>query len=175
MRLVQRVLSALLALALLVGGVIALIEIILADTNESTSLIDRQAWRQHGLDNMWTADSVRAVLYGGCAAAAILIIVALARPRPLVLAAQPADDMDVVVRRRGLQASLGRAVRTVDGIGTAKVKFRRRTVRVKARARWNDTSGLPDAVTAAVTDRLAAFQLAAPPNVKVAVRAKKGS
>ena len=173
MRVANRVLAALLAVALAVAGVVATIEIALAEAGDAHWLADWRAWRSWGLDHDWTTTAVRVTCYGLCAGGLILVVMALARHRPISLDVK-SDRPDIAARvhRSGLEAALQRAALNVDGIARAGVHISRSQARVTALSNRRDIAGLQDTITATASQRLAALRLTEPPALRVRVRSR---
>jgi Family of unknown function (DUF6286) len=115
----------------------------------------------------------------GAAAAAfiglVLILIAVIPGRPRAVTLGSGDESVVVgVPRRSLRRSLAWLVQDVPGIDSAKVRTRRRSVRVRATTRLRDPADLSESVRAVVQDRLAALDPLWPLQVKVRLRRKEG-
>lgn len=120
----------------------------------------------------WAATSLHglrwrdtAVLVAGIAAAAlgVLAVAAAVIPgRPTVLPLRDNESgVDSGASRRGFTATLRNAAASVDGVASARLRLRRRGVRTSVRTNRVTTDGLDDAVSAAVTRRLAEIDPAA--------------
>lgn len=86
-----------------------------------------------------------------------------------------AGDFDTGVSRRSLYHTLHDAAATVDGVGRAKLKLRRRKIAARVHTERTMTEGLTDAVHAALEQRISQINLAARPAVKVTLRSSKGT
>jgi Family of unknown function (DUF6286) len=170
MRVANRLLAALLAGALAVAGVVVAVEIALAGAGDAHWLLDWRQWRRWALEHTWTTTAMQVTCYALVAAGLILIILALARHKPVALDVQ-SDRPDVTarVRRSDLEGSLQRAAQSVDGIAKAGARITKKRARVTARSNRRDISGLQDAVTAAVGHRLEPLHLVQPPALQVHV------
>ena len=103
-----------------------------------------------------------------------LLIAELKRPRVSRLAVADEVDApdDVAFTRRGVAASIRAAVAEVDGIRSAAVRVRHRTVRVRAVSAAEDVDAartLQQPATTAAEDRLRTLQLASSPRLSVRV------
>lgn len=87
-----------------------------------------------------------------------LIALALIPPRPTLLDLRE-EHPDVITRIRpaDLRRAIDGAARSVDGISDARTTLRRDRAVVAVTSPLGDPSGLPEKVTAAVTDQLAAL------------------
>jgi Family of unknown function (DUF6286) len=103
----------------------------------------------------------------------ILIAVLPGRTRAIPLAS--GDESVVIgVPRRSLRRSLRWLVQDVPGVEAAKVRARRRTVKVRATTRLRDTTDLQEKVRTTVENRLRALDPLWPLQVKVKMRVKEG-
>ena len=175
MRIVNRLLAALLALGLIVGAVLVIIEIVAAVLGHQPALVHWQqsyAWANH---TPWQQGSVRLAAATLLVLGLVLLIAELKRPRVsrLPVAAQDAGALDdVAFTRRGVAAALRAAVTDVDGILGATVRVKRHSVSVQAQAAAQDAAAaraLKEPATAAAAGRLAALELASPPRLSVRV------
>jgi hypothetical protein len=176
MRHVNRVLGALLSLAVIVGGVVLIIEVIADRVNHHPQIVHWHRAYDWAKRTTWNAGSVRVA----CALLILLGLVLLAaelKPaRVTRLAADPAqagaDDIDTAYTRRGLAAAIRSAVTGVDGVRGASVKVKRRKVKVAATAAAQDRAAaqsLRDPVSAAARERLTALKLRSAPSVSVRI------
>jgi Family of unknown function (DUF6286) len=109
-----------------------------------------------------------------CALGLLLIGYAVLPGRFRVVPVDSQDPLSVTaVTRAGLRRYLAGAATTVDGIASAKVRVRRRRVRVYATSSLRDTAGLAAQVEAAVTERISALSPLRPLRVRATVRKKK--
>jgi hypothetical protein len=156
--LINRILAALLALALLLGGLLTLAEILLAALGRPPWLVPYPQWSSWLAGQTWDTLDVRLVLVGLVVIGLLLLVLALRRGRPgvVTLPARPngPDGVQVTASRRGIEKSLVDAARRTDGVSGATATARRRSVRVDARTLVRSDRDLPDKVTAAVSQRL---------------------
>ncbi|TFV64139.1 hypothetical protein E4P41_02550 [Geodermatophilus sp. DF01-2] len=161
MHVVNRVLATLLALALFLGGLLAIVEIVLAALGRSPWLIPHPQWSTWLAEQTFAAAVVRAILIGLVVLGLLLLVAALRRGKPGSLALPGrTDGVRVSASRRGIERTLSTAARRADGVRSARVQARRRTVRVKASTALRSTDELQQPVTAAVTERLDELGLA---------------
>jgi hypothetical protein len=176
MRLANRVLAALLSLALVVVSVLLIAEVIADRTSHRAAIVHwRPAynWAQH---TTWNAGSIR-VICGILILAGLVLLTAELKPaRVSRLTADPgeagADAIDTAYTRRGLAAAIRSAVTAVDGVRSTAVKIRRRKIRIAATASAQDRAAarsLHDPIADAARERLTALRLRRPPSVSVRV------
>ena len=161
MTVVNRVLATLLALALLLGGLLAVVEVVLAALGRPPWLVPHPDWTSWLTDQDLGSGIVRAVLIGAVVLGLVLLVLALRRGRPgaLPLPAR-VESVRTTASRRGIERTLRAAATRPDGVRDAQVKARRRTVRVRAATALRDPADLQSRVTQAVTERLEELGLA---------------
>jgi hypothetical protein len=161
MTVVNRVLATLLALILLLGGLLAVIEIVLAALGRSPWLAPHPDWTAWLGDQTLAPAAVRAALIGAAVLGLVLLVLALRRGRPgaLPLPAR-VEAVRTTASRRGIERTLRAAATRPDGVREARVRARRRTVRVKAATALRDPADLQSQVADAVTRRLDELGLA---------------
>jgi uncharacterized protein DUF6286 len=176
MRLANRVLAALLSLALIAAGVLLIIEVIADRVSHHPAVLDWHPAYDWVKRTTWNVGSIRVacavlILFG-----LVLLIAELKPARVSRLAADPAqagaDGIDTAYTRRGLAAAIRSAVTGVDGVRGASVKVKRRKIKVAATAATQDKTAarsLRDAVLAAARQRLTALKLHRSPSVSVRV------
>jgi Family of unknown function (DUF6286) len=175
-RLANRVLAALLCLALILAGVLLIIEVTADRLNHRPAVVHwyrAYHWAKH---TTWNAGSVRVACVILIVAGLALLIAELKPARVSRLAADPAKavvaGIDTAYTRRGLAAALRSAVTGVDGVRAASVKVKRRRVIVRAAAAARDTAAarsLREPISAAAGQRLTTLQLRRAPSVSVRV------
>src|ERR671917_2044655 len=160
MNLLNRLLAVLLALALLLGGLLAAAEIVLAQLRRPRWLVPHEQWSSWLGTQTWDTSTVRTWLIVIGVIGLLLLLIALRRGRPAGLAVRT-DSAPPGVRttatRRGIEKTLESAVGDVDGVSSVKTSVGRRRVDVKATT--NTRGGQEKQVQQAVTDRLAALGL----------------
>lgn len=176
MRFLNRVLGALLALTLITAGVLVIVEVIAQSVNGQPALVHWHSALDWANRTTWNSGGVRvgAILIAlfGC----VLLVAELKPSRPSRFRAQPGAAehaaIDTAYTRRGLAATVRDAVTSVDGVRSASVKVKRRSVRVTAKTSTSDrgvAGALRAPVTAAADDRLHDLLLVSTPRVLVRV------
>ena len=133
MRLVNRLLAVLLALALATVGVLVVIEVIAERLDKAPVVVDWHRIYSWAEGTSLTQGSVRVACIVTAVLGLLLLFAELKRGRPKRLAAA-SDSVDAGYTRRGVANAISRAVNDVDGINGSVVKVRRRRIRVRARA-----------------------------------------
>jgi hypothetical protein len=150
----NRVLATLLALALFLGGLLAVVEIVLAAFDRPAWLVPHQEWSTWLAGESFDDGVVRAALIGLVVVGLLLLLVGLRRGKPgsIALPART-DGVRVTASRRGLERSLATSASRAGGVRSARAKVGRRAVRVKATTAVR-SGDLQQPVTAGVTERL---------------------
>jgi hypothetical protein len=165
MRLVNRVLAALLSLALLVAAVL-LIATVVADRTSHQGIVHWRAAYHWAMTTTWDAGAIR-VICGILIGVGLVLLIAELKParvsrHPADPAGAGADAIDTAYTRRGLAAAIRSAVTAVDGVRNTSVKIKRRKVKIAATASAQDRAAarsLRDPITDAVRQRLSALKL----------------
>ena len=154
MTVLNRVLAALVALALFLGGLLAVVEIVLAGLDRPPWLVPHPDWSETLTGESFTAGVVRAVLIGLVVVGLLLLLVGLRRGKPgsIPLPAR-SDGVSVTASRRGIERSIATSARRVDGVRSARAKVGRRTVKVAATTGVR-SGDVQQPITAGVTERL---------------------
>ena len=167
-QLVLRVLSVLLAAALLLLGVVVAAEIALAALGRPPWLLPWSSAAATLRDTTWSSGLARAIGAGLTALGLLLLLPALRRGRPVALPLTPLTPaVDAQVSRRGLQRALREVAGRVDGVRRARATVGRRTVKIKASSSLRDPAGVPQQVEERV--RAALDELALRRTLKVKV------
>jgi hypothetical protein len=176
MRHANRVLAALLGLALIAAGVLLIIEIIADRVSHRASVVDWRPAYDWARRTTWNEGSIRVACVVLILAGLALLIAELKPARVSRLAADPAQagaaGIDTAYTRRGLAAAIRSAVTGVDGVRSASVKVKRRKVTVAATAAATGKAAarsLRDPISAVARQRLTALKLRRAPSVSVRV------
>lgn len=171
MRIVNRVLAAVLALALLVGGLVVAVEIVVAGFDRRPWVLPHDDWHRSARLRTWDSAPPRWIFIGLIAAGLLLLFAQLARRRPTALALTP-GAVPADVGRRSLERSLAREATSVDGIAAAKARVGKEKAAVVASSNRRQTGDLEPVVSQALERRMAAIGLARPPGVRVKVQGR---
>lgn len=133
-RIVLRVVSALVALALVAGAGLLIVEIVVQMTGGENLLAPTAAWYDSLRDTVWGSTTP---VYAGIAlvVAGLLLLAAaaLARPRLFTLA-RPQHGVEVVIPPRAVAHMLCRQAETVAGVATASAEVDRDLARISVTA-----------------------------------------
>jgi len=170
-RVVNRVLAAVLALGLLVGGLLVAVEIVVAGFDRSPWVVPHDRWYSSARLRSWEAGPPRWIFIGLVATGLALLIAQVVRRRPATLAlapgAAPAD-----LGRRSLEKALVREASTIDGVSGARAKVSGDTVDVVASSARRQTDDLGPLITQVLDRRLSMMGLARTPAVRVKVQGR---
>lgn len=176
-RIADRVVAGVVALALLVGGVLVAVEIALqAGGREEPWVLPWDTWYREGLETPWSDPTVRAVCIGLLVAAALLLALQFARRSPSALPVTPRTDaVHVDLDRRGLERWLENRLDKVDGVASVQVRAQRRKVRVRADAVSRDAAPIERRLDEVAAREIAELDLVRPPSVDVRVRPRRAA
>ena len=177
LRIIDRIVAGIVALALLVGGVLLALEIALqAAGREEPWVLPWDTWYREGTDTLWSDPTVRAVCIGLLVAAVLLLVLQFARRRPSALPVrQRAEAVHVDLDRRGLENWLEARLGKVDGVASLKVRALRRKLRVRADAVSRDAAPIERRLHEVATNEIAELDLVQPPSVDVDVRPRRAT
>jgi hypothetical protein len=172
-RIVNRLLAFVAALALAVAGAITVIEVIGERAFSSGPvIIDWRALLRWGRHNTWQAMSVELACGATALIGLILVLLQVRRRRPSRIALQAAEHTAVALTRGGMATTVRSAVLDVEGISRAKVKVKHRRIAVKARsaaATGSEAKAFTEPVRDAVSEQLDPLALQRPQRIKVRV------
>jgi len=171
MRVANRVLAAVLGLALFVGGLLVAVEIVVAGFDRRPWVLPHDRWYTSARLRSWESAPPRWILIGLVVAGLLVLFLQLARRRPSAFALTP-GAVPADLGRRSLEKALVREATRVDGVAAAKAKVSEDRVDIVASSNRRQTEDLGPRVTQALDRRLGALGLARPPAVKVKVHGR---
>lgn len=170
---VTRVVSALLALALLLGSLLVVVEIVAAALDRSYALVPYPEWTGWMRAHSWNDWIVNAVLGGLAVLGLLLLLLAFRRGKPASLPLRSrTEGVDVTASRRSVEKSLAAAAARTTGITGASASVRRRRARVDARTVARSAPGMREEVDSAVRGRLDSLGLERPMRTRVDLTTK---
>lgn len=176
MRVTNRLLAGLLALALLVGGLLTAVEIAYGHATGRSLIVPWDAWFEGARDHAWSSREVRSLLLLVLAVGVLLLVLQVIRRGPQSLPVGASRGaLTVEANTRSLEKAVARAVQAVDGVGRARVSFSPTEAQVHVRTSRREIGGLEQAVRRAVDARLARAGVRRPERVNVGVRRTKAA
>lgn len=169
MNLLNRVLSALLALLLVAFGVLLVVEVARAavGAGPATAWTDVSRW---AAENTWAGGAARSALVLCGLLGVLLLVVGLRPNRPAgVRFRTEVPGLTTTASRRSLQRYLAGVAEAQPGVAAATARVRRRAIAVDARTRLHAPEGVREAVTTAVIARVADLDLVDAPRPTVRV------
>jgi hypothetical protein len=176
-RIANRLLAFVAALALAAAGLITVVEVIGERGFKSGPVIvNWHRWLHWGQHNTWQALSVE-ITCGAVALVGLVLVLMQLRPRrPSRIPLHAADHTSVALTRGGLATTVRSVVLDVEGIERAKVKVRRRGIAIKAgsaAATATEAKAYTAPVHEAVSEQLEPLNLQHRQRVNVRVRPRR--
>lgn len=171
MRIANRVVAAVLALGLMVGGLLVAVEIVVAGFDRRPWVLPHDSWYTSARVRSWESAPPRWIFIGLVAAGLLLLVLQLARRRPTALALTP-GAVPAEIGRRSLEKSLVREASSIDGVTAAKAKIGKGRAEVVASSNRRQTDDLKPRITQALDRRMETLGLARPPTVRVKVNGR---
>lgn len=173
MRLLNRPLAFILAIALAAASVILIVEVIEFAVHSGPAIVHWTTWNHWAHTTKWHAQVIR-VWSAILIAIGVFLLALELKPRRISRLRLRSDDpaTDAALTRSGLAGALRTAATGVDGIRNADVIVRRRRARIAARSAARGhapANSLRPPVRQAVGDRLNSLDLQHPPRLKVRV------
>lgn len=170
MRILLRVLSPLLGLAVAGLGAFVVLEVVWAWVRPADGplALPWPVWQATLQGWNWTAVPIRLLGAGSAAVGLLLLLLALSAGRREVYLTSPAPEVTITTSPRSLARLVGHQVRELDHVASAAVTATARKVTVRAVSRRSAEAATPDIVQA-VRTLLSELPLARAPRVAVAV------
>ncbi len=175
-RTTNRIVSALLALALAVAGALVVIEIVLAALDRAHWIIPHEDWARSARETVFSDRSAR-VLFAVLAAAGIaLLLLELVRRRPPALAMETGEEgVTADLDRKGVERWLATRLSDVEGAAGTKAKVDRRSVEVRASTPQRDAAEVQERLEVAAQEQLDELNLATPLTARAKVTSRRQS
>ena len=173
-RTVNRIVSALLALALAVGGALVVVEVVLAALDKDHWILPHRDWAASARETAFSDRSARILFAVLVAVGLALLLLELARRRvPALPMAPAAEGVEADLDRRGVERWLGTRLAEVEGVAGTKAKIARRSVEVRGRTPQRDVAEVQQRLEVAAQERLDELGLAAPLSAKAKVTSRR--
>jgi Family of unknown function (DUF6286) len=174
MRIVNRPVAFLVAVAMLAAGVLLIVEVVGYAINSRHVLIDWMAWQRWAERTQWNQAVIKTWSIILIAVGLLLLIIELKPPKATRIPLQSDHAAtDAAISRKGLARALEAAATDVDGVRTASITISRSKATVAATSVAHTSSGadtVTKPLTRAVRDRLDGLKLAMPPRLRVTSR-----
>lgn len=132
MRIANRVLSAALALCLLVGGLLVAAEVVAGVAGWGPWLVPYDRWERSARTTPWSDGSIRLLFAALVAAGLVLLVVQVGRRRPEALAVTGGKgDVEASLDRRGVERWLADKLERVEGVTDVRARVGRKDVRLR--------------------------------------------
>jgi hypothetical protein len=132
MRIVNRLLAFLVALALAGVCVIIIVEVIAERSDSGPLIVHWHVILDWARRNTWKATSVELASSITAAAGLLLLLPQVFRRRASRLRIDAGPALDAAITRKGVTVTIRGAVAEVDGIASSRVKVGKRRIKVKA-------------------------------------------
>lgn len=179
MRVIERFLALILALALPVGAVLLALEVGWAVTGHRPLFVPWHGAYTSGQRKAWDTAPARIIAVVSLLVGLLLLLAELKPRRPSRLAMTPGPaGVDAAITRASLRTTLRWAAAGVDGISGATAKVTKRRAKVSAVSRLGspDTAQrLTGELDRALRGRLDALKLAKPPKLRARVAPRRGA
>lgn len=171
---VNRLLAPVVALLLLAGSVLVVVEVVLAALDRAPLLDWPRA--AHELQvRAWNDPLVMAACGVVAALGLLLLLAELKRRRPAAFVMlERTSGVVTAVDRKGMARGLEAAALGVDGVGQAQARVRRRRARLTARTTLREPVGMQERLEEQVRRWYDDLELAKPPRLRVSLH-KRGS
>ncbi len=174
-RIVRRVISAVVALVLLALSIVTLVEVTLAALGRPPWLVDGGAARDELASRPWDDTVVILTSAGLMVLGVALLAVALAPGRKRSVALDSGTEgASLSVRRRSLERYLSGVAAALPGVQSARTSVRRGGLKVRADTTPMDAQQVRERVQQAISDRVRTLRLQPAPPVSVSVRSREG-
>ncbi|MGI9119748.1 MAG: DUF6286 domain-containing protein [Acidimicrobiales bacterium] len=174
MRVANRVLSAVLALALAVGGLLVAVEIVLGGLDRGPWILPYDRWERTAVDTPWSDGNIRLLSLALVVVGVLVLAVQVARRRPDALALAGSGQSTTSLDCKGVERWLAERVERVEGVAGAQVKVGRKAAVVRATAIGRDRAEVERKVGDAVRRHLEELALAQPLRADVGVASASG-
>ncbi len=179
MRVIERLLSLLLALAIVAGAVLLALEVGWAVAGKPPLLVQWRSAYTSGTTNSWDSTPARIIAIALLVVGLLLLLAELKPRRASRLSMISTDPaIDAAITRRSLRSSLLNGAKQVAGVSGAKAKVSKRKATVTAVSRLGsvDTAReLTGEVESSLQARLDALQLAKSPRLRARVSPRRGA
>lgn len=175
MRLLLRVLSPLLGLAVAVAGLALAVETVVAWLAPTSSplVVPWPAWRTAIEGLTWSSGAARGIAIAVAVIGLLIVLLALVARRHDVYLADPVPEVTVTTSPRSLARAVGHEVRSHEDVVSASVVASHKKITVKA-ATLDPADDVKGSVRQRVDEMLGRLPLSRRPRVSVSVSTTRG-
>lgn len=170
MRTLTRLLSALIGLALLLGGLLLALEVALTAARGSAQIVPYDTWLRWARNHAWSDPVVLWTGLGMLLVGLLLLLITLRRRAPLAVPGAARQDMTVSFARRPLEQAVSRLAERSAGVEGVRVHLRKRKAEVQAASLTTDLDATKQVLQSRLTDGLDRLPLQSTPTVDVRLR-----
>lgn len=173
-RTTNRIVSALLAVALVIGGILVAVEVVLSALDRDHWVLPHEDWARNARETVYTDRSARILFLLLALAGLALLLLELVRRRPPALRLTDRDgDVRADLDRRGIERWLATRLTDVEGVAGTKAKITRRAVEVKAQTPQRDVGDIQRRLEGAAQENLDQLGLAQPLRARAKVTSRR--
>lgn len=173
-RTTNRIVSALLALALAVGAALVVVEVVVAGLDEEPWLLPHDEWARSARETAFTDRSARIFFAVLAAAGLVLLLLELVRRRVPALPMTPrSEGVEADLDRRGIERWLATRLADVEGATGTRAKIARRSVDVTAQTPQRDAAEVQERLEQAAQQHLDELDLAEPLPARAKVASRR--
>jgi len=173
-RTTNRIVSALLALAIAVIGALVVIEVVLAALDKEHWILPHRDWAQSARETVFSDRSARVFFAVLAAAGLALLFLELVRRRaPALPMTRRGDGVDADLDRRGIERWLATRLADVEGATSTKAKIAKRSVEGTAQTPQRDVADVQGRLEQAAQQHLDALDLAQPITARAKVTSRR--
>ena len=170
-RVINRLLSALVGLVLLIVALVAAVEIMVALFGGNHFLVPTDRWSSSLRHTPWQTDTVRLVATGAVVIGLVLVIAgAMARAR-IITMKKPKDTVEVIAPARAVAQILRRQTESVAGVAAASSEVSARGARVSATVPLADTDRVEAEIGEVLAETLSKIPWANVPSLQIEISA----
>lgn len=168
-RIINRLLAALLGLALLIAGLVAAIEILVSLFGGAHFLVPTDTWLDTLRSTPWNAESVVLVATGVLVVGVVLLVAGIAARSRIISMRRPKDTIEVVASARAVAQVLRRQAESVSGVSSASSEVSARGARVVATVPIADPQRVEAELSQVLSETLRKIPWASAPTLQVEV------
>jgi hypothetical protein len=177
MRVVNRLLAAVVAILVIAAAFVVVVEVVVAQVAKRDPwIVPYDQWLESAQQNTWAgSDAVLQLALALLLVGAVLLVLQLVPRRPTSLPLEVGGRSEVQVQRRSLERSLVRAAERLDAVEKASVDLGENRVQVRATTHRRQAPNLEAEITRSMMDALARAHPVRQPEIRVKVSRRQSS